>query len=129
MVVYLTTREDRPDPDGLHVKISSAERPSRALCDQIKTVDVRCLGQYFGHVTPEEERAITDACRRALGIPGAEEDEEEYPNAYDAQEQRRVEQADEPNKQIDTLIAELCGAKEDAAAWRRVALHLMERSA
>lgn len=130
MVVYLTTREDRPDPDGVHVEINSAAKPSRALCDQVKTVDVRFLGRYFGHITDEEERAVTDAVRRALGIPGADEDdEEEYPNAYEDEERRKVWRVDEPNKEIDGLIAELTKAKADADAWQRVALHLMERSA
>jgi len=99
------------------------------LCDQVKTVDVRFLGRYFGHITDEEERAVTDAVRRALGIPDADEDDEEYPNAYEDEERRRVWRVDEPNKEIDGLIAELTKAKADADAWQRVALHLMERSA
>ena len=100
------------------------------MCDQVKTVDVRFLSRYFGHITDEEERAVTDAVRRALGIPGTDEDdEEEYLNDYEDEERRKVWRADESNKEIDGLIAELTKAKADADAWQRVALHLMERSA
>lgn len=127
MVVYLTTREDRPDPDDLHVRINSAKKPSLALCDQIKTVDTRFLGQYFGHVTDEEEKEITDACRRALGIPAADEDdEEEHWNFYASDTWRDVARQTARETQ---LVEELTKAKEEAEDWKRVALHLMERSA
>ena len=68
MVVYLTTKRDRPDPAGLHIEIGSAPKPSIALCDQIKTVDTRRLDKCCGHVTDEEMAQIDDAIRRALGL-------------------------------------------------------------
>lgn len=109
MVVYLTTGTALPDPDGVHVKITSAAKPSTALCDQIKTVDVRYLGKCFGRITEAEARQINEACRRALHIPDVETIARKMP----------------PEESI--LVAELAEAKKDAAAWKRVALHLMDK--
>ena len=120
MVVYLTTKRDRPDPAGLHIEIGSAPKPSIALCDQIKTVDTRRLDKCCGHVTDEEMAQIDDAIRRALGL------EEEAPrNIYDPKPWRDVRRAAE----TDQLEEQLAEAKEQAESWRQVALHLMERSA
>lgn len=120
MVVYLTTKRDRPDPGGLHIEIGSAPKPSIALCDQIKTVDTRRLDKCCGHVTDEEMAQIDDAIRRALGL------EEEAPrNTYDPKPWRDVRRATE----TDQLEEQLAEAKEQAESWRRMALHLMERSA
>ena len=120
MVVYLTTKRDRHDPCGLHIEIGSAPKPSIALCDQIKTVDTRRLGNRCGHVTDEEMAQIDDAIRRALGL------EEEAPrNIYDPKRWRDVRRAAE----TDRLEEQLAEAKEQAESWRQVALHLMERSA
>lgn len=116
MVVYLTTKRDRPDPAGLHIEIGSAQKPSIALCDQIKTVDTRRLDKCCGHVTDEEMAQIDDAIRRALGL------EEEPRNAYDPKPWRITE----TDRQ---LLEQLAEAKEQAESWRRMALHLMERSA
>lgn len=119
MVVYLTTKRDRPDPAGLHIEIDSAPRPSIALCDQIKTVDTRRLDKRCGHVTDEEMEQIEDAIRRALGL------EKEAPrNTYDAKTWRDVHDETE----TDRLEEQLAEAKEQAESWRRMALHLMERS-
>lgn len=109
MVVYLTTGTALPDPDKVHVKITSAAKPSTALCDQIKTVDVRYLGKCFGRITEDEERRITAACRRALHIPEVE----------------TITMKLTPGE--NALAAELAEAKKDAAAWQRVALHMMEK--
>ena len=120
MVVYLTTKRDRPDPGGLHIEIGSAPKPSIALCDQIKTVDTRRLDKCCGHVTDEEMAQIDDAIRRALGL------EEEAPrNTYAPKPWRDVRRAAE----TDQLEEQLAEAKEQAESWRRMALHLMERSA
>lgn len=120
MVVYLTTKRDRPDPGGLHIEIGSAPKPSIALCDQIKTVDTRRLDKCCGHVTDEEMEQIEDAIRRALGL------EEETPrNIYDPKPWRDTFHEAE----TDRLEEQLAEAKEQAESWRRMALHLMERSA
>lgn len=87
------------------------------LCDQIKTVDTRRLDKCCGHVTDEEMAQIDDAIRRVLGL------EEEAPrNAYDP----KLWRAMETDRQ---LLEQLAEAKEQAESWRRMALHLMERSA
>lgn len=121
MVVYLTTKRDRPDPSGLHIEIESAPKPSIALCDQIKTIDTRRLDKCCGHVTNEEMAQIDDAIRRVLGL------EEEAPrNTYDPEPWRPAKQITETDRQ---LLEQLAEAKEQAESWRRMALHLMERSA
>lgn len=125
MVVYLTTKRDKPDPLGVHVEINSAPKPSVALCDQIKTVDVRCLDSYCGHVTADEMAQVDEGIATALGL----EVEHEHLNDYEIADIRMAESEDEPNKVIDSLISELTEAKEQAYSWRRVALHLMERGA
>lgn len=122
MVVYLTTNHDRPDPDGVHVEISSAPKPSVAICNQIKTVDTRFLGRYCGHLTDQEMAEVNDAMIRALALEAATKPSR---NTYDPKPWREVRHAAE----TDRLEEQLAEAKEQAESWRQVALHLMERSA
>lgn len=117
MVVYLTTNHDRPDPDGVCVEIGSAPKPSVAICNQIKTVDTRFLGRYCGHVTDQEMAEVNDAMIRALALEAATRTTQ---SAYDPKPCRDDKQITEKDRQLLEQLAE---------SWRRMALHLMERSA
>ena len=64
--VYLTTKRKTDIPT--HVYISSAERPSIALCEQIVTVCKSRLERYIGSVTVAEMRRIDRALSTSLGI-------------------------------------------------------------
>lgn len=66
-VVFLTTKHKKAIPT--HVRISSAERPSIALCEQVMTVDKERLGFFIGCVTNDELDAINEALRISLAIP------------------------------------------------------------
>ncbi len=112
MVVYLTTKRDKPDPMGVHVEIYSAPKPSVALCDQIKTVDARCLDNYCGRVSREEMDKVDTAIATALGL-----------------NVEREHLGDEVTEQEKNMITALLKAEEQAESWRRVALHLMEMGA
>lgn len=63
---YLTTKRKTDIPT--HVYISSAERPSIALCEQIVTVCKSRLERYIGSVTVAEMRRIDRALSTSLGI-------------------------------------------------------------
>lgn len=65
-VVYLTTAPKTDLPT--HVNISSAARPSIALCEQITTVSTEKLGNFVGHCTKEEMFQIDLALIRSLGV-------------------------------------------------------------
>lgn len=112
MVVYLTTKRDKPDPMGVHVEIYSAPKPSVALCDQIKTVDTRCLDNYCGRVSREEMEKVDAAIATAMGL-----------------KVEREHLGDEATEQEKSMITALLKAEEQAESWRRVALHLMEMGA
>lgn len=65
-VVYLTTKRKTSLPT--HVFISTAERPSIALCEQIVTVCKSRLERYIGSVTVAEMRRVDKALSTSLGI-------------------------------------------------------------
>lgn len=65
-VVYLTTREKKPLPT--HVQISSTNRPSTALCEQIETVDKERIGNYINEVSQAELKNLEKAMLISLGI-------------------------------------------------------------
>lgn len=65
-VVYLTTALKSELPT--HVKISSTERPSTALCEQITTVSKNRLGLYIGSATAQEMEEIDKALKISLGL-------------------------------------------------------------
>lgn len=67
-VVYLTTKRKTVIPT--HVYVSSAERPSIALCEQVITVCKSRLERYIGSVTVAEMRRIDRALSVSLGIKG-----------------------------------------------------------
>lgn len=100
MVVYLTTNEAKATDSTLHVRISTAARPSVALCDQIKTVDVRRLGRWYGHVTQAEAEAIDRAMLKALAMQDAA--------------QAKTEE--------EKLQGLLLAARAEAKAWKEIAL-------
>lgn len=100
MVVYLTTNEAKATDGTLHVRISTAARPSVALCDQIKTVDVRRLGRWYGHVTQTEAEAIDRAMLKALAMQDAA--------------QAKTEE--------EKLQGLLLAARAEAKAWKEIAL-------
>lgn len=58
-VVYLTTAPKKPLPT--HCEITSAERPSIALCEQVYTVSDEQIREYIGTCT-DEEMAEIDRC-------------------------------------------------------------------
>lgn len=90
MVVYLTTNKTRPDPDKVHVEINSAPKPSIALCNQIKTIDAKCLGRYCGHLTDLEMAAVNAAMARALSLLLAcARDAQRRPSALSTTRQRK----------------------------------------
>lgn len=64
--VYLTTKRKTDIPTRVY--ISSAERPSIALCEQIVTVCKSRLERYIGSVTVAEMRRIDRALSTSLGI-------------------------------------------------------------
>ena len=72
MVVYLTSapREDNP----AHCAISTAEKPSTALCEQVTTIDKSQIGNYIGTATEEEMLEIQECISAALGFEWDEED-------------------------------------------------------
>lgn len=100
MVVYLTTNEARATDSTLHVRISTAARPSVALCDQIKTVDVRRLGSWYGHVTQAEAEEIDRAMLKALVM-------------------QDVRPAQTEEQRLQGLLLE---ARAEAKAWKEIAL-------
>jgi len=67
-VVYLTTAPKRNLPT--HVLIQSVGRESTALCEQVSTVSVDCLGNFRGRVTDEEMIAVEKAMLVSLGLCG-----------------------------------------------------------
>ena len=66
-VVFLTTRDKTPLPT--HAQVTSAGRQSLALCEQITSVSIERFGDYIGHVTEEELRAINRALLISLDLP------------------------------------------------------------
>lgn len=65
-VVFLTTREKTPLPT--HVHISTAKRPSTALCEQVHTVDKRRLGSYAGEINSNELEKVEKAVAVGLAL-------------------------------------------------------------
>lgn len=65
-VVYLTTQCKADMPT--HIPISSARRPSIALCEEIVSVDKQRLGKYIGTITSEEMQQVNQAMMISLGI-------------------------------------------------------------
>lgn len=65
-VVFLTTREKPPLPT--HVHISTAKKPSTALCEQVTTVDKRRFGEYAGEVTSKELEELNKAIAVGLAL-------------------------------------------------------------
>ncbi len=65
-VVYLTSQQKTPLPT--HVTVYSSHRESTALCEQITSVDKTRLGEYVGHLTDEEMRAVDYALLVSLGL-------------------------------------------------------------
>lgn len=65
-VVYLTTQPKREMPE--HVPLLSSGRCSTALCEQVFTVSVERLGNYYGRVSPSEQRDIDKALAYSLDL-------------------------------------------------------------
>ena len=53
MIVYLSTSEKKK-PCPTHIPVTSGNRTAIAQCEQIHTVDISRLTDYFGSVTAEE---------------------------------------------------------------------------
>lgn len=65
-VVYLTTQPKNDLPT--HVRISSSNRVSTALCEQVTTVSVSRIGDYVATCTDAEMMNIDTALAISLGI-------------------------------------------------------------
>lgn len=65
-VVYLNTQPKKEMVE--HVPIVSTGRISTAICEQICTVSVNRLGNYYGRATDEEMKQIDEALLRSLGL-------------------------------------------------------------
>lgn len=65
-MVYLTTQPKRELPT--HTIIGSLSRESTAICEQITTVAVERIGDYYGRVTGEEMAAIEAAMIISLDL-------------------------------------------------------------
>ena len=65
-IVYLTTRPKKRLPT--HVIIDSARKRSTALCEQIDSVTVDKLLNYYGQCTAHEMRRIDAALAISLGL-------------------------------------------------------------
>lgn len=65
-VVYLTTQPKREMLE--HVPILSSGRCSTALCEQINSVSVERLGNFYGRVSESELRDIDQALAHSLGL-------------------------------------------------------------
>ena len=50
------------------MKISTAEKPSTALCEQIETVYKGRLGKYIGQITDTEQKYLDKALAVSIGI-------------------------------------------------------------
>lgn len=66
IVVYLTTQEKKNLPT--HVKITTAARPSVALCEQIETVYKGRIGSYIGQISETEQKYLDKALGISIGI-------------------------------------------------------------
>lgn len=68
IVVYLTTQEKKNLPT--HVKITTAVRPSVALCEQVETIYKGRIGRYIGQITDTEQKYLDKALAVSVGIGG-----------------------------------------------------------
>lgn len=71
IVAAITSRpakRERPTDVPLAPETSGLDLPSRALLNQIRTIDKRRLGRYVGHLTDNEMAQVDDAIRISLGL-------------------------------------------------------------
>lgn len=66
-IVYLTGKPKKALPT--HCTITSAARPSIALCEQITTVSDEQIREYVGHCTDAEMAEIDRCIAISLGLP------------------------------------------------------------
>jgi mRNA interferase MazF len=83
-VVYLTSKPKKPLPT--HCTITSAEKTSIALCEQVQTVSNEQIGDYVGHCTDEEMEQIDRCIAISLGLPEPNLDSDEEPIFYTDEE-------------------------------------------
>lgn len=65
-VVFLTSQPKKEMNE--HVRILSSGRESTALCEQISSISVSRLGNYYGKVNDDELQAIDMALAASLGL-------------------------------------------------------------
>lgn len=65
-VVYLTTREK--NPSATHVEITSTDRKSTALCEQVANVSTSRFGDFKCRLSEEEMEKIDKGIAFALGL-------------------------------------------------------------
>lgn len=70
-VVYCSASQHQELPE--HVGIRSTPRPSAAMCEHIYTVDKSRLGNFVGHLTPQELQRLDIGIMVALDIGGGTE--------------------------------------------------------
>lgn len=66
-IVYLTTAPKTSLPT--HCTITSADKTSTALCEQITTVSVNQVGKHIGTCTADEMRKVENCMITSLGLP------------------------------------------------------------
>ena len=73
IVVPLTDSRSIPDPSPIYVHAARSDgglkKDSLVLCDQIRTVDRRRFGRFFGVLSPETMRRVDRALLISLGLP------------------------------------------------------------
>lgn len=121
IVVYLTTQEKKNLPT--HVKITTAVRPSVALCEQVETIYKGRIGRYIGQITDTEQKYLDKALAVSVGIGGnvkANKAVETWAAAYReeattavADVLKEVETADLPEAQQELIPAESMKTDEE----------------
>ena len=80
-MVFLTTQEKSPLPT--HVDITSAERPSIAMCEQIHSVSKTRIGRFLAKCTDSEMSMIDGALCVSLGLDVNKEEKAVLPPPHE----------------------------------------------
>lgn len=100
-VVFLTTAPKKDLPT--HVEITSSERKSVALCEQVQTISKKELGHYISTCTDEEMVLVDKAISISLGL----ENLPQSPTRMGNEDNRLFESALEKEKSLTRSAIEL----------------------
>lgn len=103
MVVFLTSAP-REENDA-HCVITTAIKPSTALCEQVTTIDKSQLGNYIGTATEDEMAEIQEAISSALGFEWEEDEDDTVRTGTDAELHDLREEYNELHKRHNELKA------------------------